>query len=75
MNRYLAASALTLALLATSGSSIAATATTQRDWQFADGQPAGLELDNFIGDLRIERGAGAGFQVSVTVTGEAASDA
>ena len=75
MNKHLATSALTLALLAASAPSIAATATTQRDWQFEGSQPAGLELDNFIGDLRIERGAGAGFQVSVTVTGEAASDA
>jgi len=48
----------------------AATATATRAWQFKDADPAALELDNLVGDVRIERGTAGGFYVSVKVTAE-----
>jgi len=49
----------------------AASATVTRAWQYKDGSAAGLELDNLIGDVRVERGNSAGFYVSVKVVAEA----
>lgn len=54
-----------------------ASATVTRAWQFKDASAAGLELDNLIGDVRVEAGSAAGFHVSVRVTaeGDTADDA
>jgi len=75
MREILAGCAIAIVLSAATATSEAATATLQRAWQFKEAQPAALRLQNFIGDLRIERGESAGFHVSVTVTAEADSDA
>lgn len=75
MKEIVAACAAAIVLLASTAPSEAATATTQRAWQFKDSEPAALKLQNFIGDLRIERGEAAGVYISATVTAEADSDA
>lgn len=51
----------------------AATATATRAWQYEDGTPPVLKVENLVGSVRIERGTAAGFHVSVEVTAEAAS--
>lgn len=51
----------------------AASATFTRAWQYKDASAAGLELDNLIGDVRVEKGDSAGFQVSVRAVAEAAT--
>lgn len=69
-----------LTLLAALGALVVATpvwgasATVTRAWQFKDDSAAGLELDNLVGDVRVERAAGAGFQVSVRAVAEADSE-
>lgn len=50
---------------------VSATAKLSRDFRFGQADPAGLEVDNLIGDVRIERGSGDGFEVDVQVTAEA----
>ena len=62
-----------LAALVLAASADAATSTAARDWQFKDDSAGGLAIDNLVGDVNIERGTAAGFQVSVKVTAEAAS--
>ena len=74
MKRFLAgATALVLVTLAAQADAASGTAT--RAWQFKDAAPAALELDNLIGDVRVERGTAAGFYVSVVVTTEADTSA
>jgi phage baseplate assembly protein gpV len=62
-----------LAALTLAVSAEAATSTATQAWQFKDDSAGGLEIDNLVGDVTIERGAAAGFYVSVKVTAEAAS--
>ena len=61
----------TLALLAVCLPAMAATATRTRAWQYKTDATAGLEVRNLIGDIRVERGADAGFHVTATATIEA----
>jgi DUF4097 and DUF4098 domain-containing protein YvlB len=62
-----------LAALVLAASAEAATSTATQAWQFKDDSAGGLEIDNLVGDVTIERGTAAGFHVSVKVTAEAAS--
>ncbi len=66
-----------LALLAAVPPALAATATVTRAWQFKPDSAAGLRIQNLVGDLRIERGAEAGFHVTAraTVTAESQAEA
>ena len=50
---------------------MAATATLTRTWQYKTDATAGLEVRNLIGDIRVERGADAGFHITATATIEA----
>lgn len=68
----LATAALAVALHALP--SEAAVAKVNRSWQFKDTATA-LEVDNLIGDVRIERAATGGFEVAVEVTTTAATEA
>lgn len=70
MNRILAVVAA-LAALSVVMPSQAASATASRAWQYKDASAAGLELDNLIGDVIVEKGDHAGFYVSVKVVAEA----
>lgn len=70
MNRTLAVLA-TLAALLVVATAQAASATATRAWQYKDASAAGLELDNLIGDVHVEKGDSAGFRISVEVTAEA----
>ena len=70
MKRFPAGSGA-LALMMLVAQADAATGTATRAWQFKDATPAALELDNLVGDVRVERGEAAGFYVSVRVTTEA----
>jgi len=62
------------ALFLVTAPSGAATATTSQAWQYKDADPAVLELENLVGDVRIERSAAAGIYVSVQVTAEGKSE-
>jgi hypothetical protein len=73
MKHTLALAAAAALFLATAQAG-AATATATRAWQYGDGSPATLKMENLVGNVRIERGAAAGFHVSVEVTAEAASE-
>ena len=73
MNRILAVLVTTTALLVATAAD-AASATFTRAWQYKDASAAGLELANLIGDVRVEKGASAGFQVSVQAVAEAATE-
>lgn len=70
MNRTLTVLAALAALLVAVPAQ-AASATVTRAWQYKDASAAGLELDNLIGDVRVEKGNSAGFYVSVKVIAEA----
>jgi hypothetical protein len=70
MNRILTVLAALAALLVAVPAQ-AASATVTRAWQYKDASAAGLELDNLIGDVRVEKGNSAGFYVSVRVIAEA----
>ena len=72
--RYTLALAAVAALLLATAQADAATATATRAWQYGDGSPATLKVENLVGDVRIEPGTAAGFHVSVEVTAEAASE-
>lgn len=75
MRHLLLAVTLLATGLGTAGSE-AATATLTRDFRFEPAIPAGLEVDNLIGDVRVEPAAeGAGFEVDVKITAEADSQA
>lgn len=74
MRKSMIAGAAAAALLLSAVQAGAATVTTTRAWQYEDGAPAALEVENLIGDVRIERGTAAGFHVSVTVTAEAGDE-
>lgn len=65
-----ATAALTLALPAD-----ATTVTVQKAWTFKAGAPAGLEVDNLVGSVIVERHAGPGVHVTATVVAGAADDA
>lgn len=65
-----ATAALALALPAE-----AATVTVQKAWTFSAGAPAGLEVDNLVGSVVVERHAGPGTHVTATVVAAAADDA
>ena len=70
MNRILTVlTALAVLLVAVPAQATSATVT--RAWQYKDASAAGLELDNLIGDVRVEQGNSAGFYVSVKVVAEA----
>ena len=73
MRSILLAGAALAALTATSAVA-AATGTLTRSWQYPD-TTTSLEVDNLIGDVRIERAQAGGFAVSVAVTTEAATQA
>lgn len=70
MNRIAIVLAAVVALLGATPAQ-AASATVTRAWQYKDGSAAGLEVDNLIGDVRVERGDTAGFYVSVKAVVEA----
>ena len=57
------------------GSAKAASATATRAWEFKPESNAGLEVRNFIGNVRVERGTTPGFHVTATTTIETASQA
>lgn len=59
-----------LAAVVVAAPAMGASATVTRAWQFKDASAAGLELENLIGDVRVEAGSAAGFHVSVQVTTE-----
>lgn len=67
--------AAALALLVASLPCLAASATATRAWQFKPESNAGLEVRNFIGNVRVERGTTPGFHVTATTTIEASSQA
>ncbi len=74
MMRFMHAGTAAAVLCLVTAQAGAATATTTRDWQFDGADPAVLKVENLVGDVRIERVAQAGFEVSVKVTAEAKSD-
>jgi hypothetical protein len=74
MTRSIHAGAAAAALFLVTAQAGAATATVTRAWQFKDAGPAVLKVENLVGDVRIQRGTAAGFEVSVEVTAEAKSD-
>jgi hypothetical protein len=74
MMRSIHAGAAVAALFLVTAQAGAATATVTRAWQFKDADPAVLKVENLVGDVRIQRGTAAGFEVSVEVTAEAKSD-
>lgn len=74
MNRMLSVLAVAAAIVFAAPAQ-AASATLTRAWQYKDASAAGLELDNLIGDVRVEQGSTAGFQVSVHAVAEAATEA
>ena len=74
MNRTIAI-IVAIATLLVAAPADAASATLTRAWQYKDASAAGLELDNLMGDVRVERGASAGFQVSVRAVAKAATEA
>jgi len=74
MKAYMLAGAAAAALMLATAQAGAATATTTRAWQYKDGTPPALKVDNLVGNVRVERGAATGFHVSVTVTAEAKSE-
>jgi len=63
-----------LLMLAALGSAAAEAATVTRAWNFKPAEVAGLQLDNLVGDLRIEPATEGGFQVTATITVEASSE-
>ena len=65
--------ATALALLTACLPAMAATATLTRAWHYKTDAAAGLEVRNLIGDIRVERGTGAGFHITATATVEAAT--
>jgi len=65
----------TFALLSAGLPATAATATLTRAWQFQGEASAGLEVRNLMGDVRVERGTGAGFHVTAEATVETGSQA
>lgn len=67
--------AAVLALAAASLPADAATATVTRAWQFKPESAGGLEINNLIGEIRVERGAGPGFHVTAVATVDADSQA
>jgi len=73
MRSMLALAAAAALFLATAQAG-AATATTARAWQYEDGSPATLKVENLVGNVRIERATAPGFNVSVEVTAEAATE-
>lgn len=73
MNRMLSILAIAAAM-AVAAPAQGASATLNRAWQFKDASAAGLELDNLIGDVRVEKGSTAGFQVRVRAVAEAATE-
>lgn len=66
--RTMIRAAAALALLTACLPAMAATATLTRAWQYKTDAAAGLEVHNLIGDIRIERGTEAGFQITATAT-------
>jgi hypothetical protein len=72
--KYTLALVAAAALFLATAQAGAATATATRAWQYGDDSPATLKVENLVGNVRIERGAAAGFHVSVEVTAEAASE-
>jgi len=73
--RMMIRAAGTLALMAACVPAVAATATQTRAWEFKSNAAAGLEVRNLIGDVRVERGTGAGFRVTAHATVEADTQA
>lgn len=53
----------------------AAKVTQHHEFRFEAAAPAGLEVDNLVGDVRIEPNAAGGFEVDVEVTVEAGGEA
>lgn len=72
MNNFLRFT-VALAMLASGLPAAAATAT--RAWQFKPESVGGLAVRNLIGDIRVERGTGAGVQVTARATIDAKSAA
>lgn len=64
-----------VALLATNLPAAAETATVTRAWQFRPESAQGLEVNNLIGNIRVERGADAGVHVTAHATVDAGSRA
>ena len=73
MNQFFRATAA-LALLAASLPALAASATVARAFTFKPASNAGLKVQNLVGDVRVERGAGPGIEVAATTTVEAATE-
>ena len=73
MTKFFRATAA-LALLAASLPALAASATVARTFTFKPESNAGLKVQNLVGDVHVERGAGAGIEIVATTTAEAASE-
>jgi DUF4097 and DUF4098 domain-containing protein YvlB len=73
MNRLYRATAA-LALLSASLPALAASATVARAFTFKPESNAGLRVQNLVGNVRVERGAGPGIEVATITTVEAATE-
>lgn len=75
MNRQQTRVLAAVAALALGGPAGAATASLQKAWTFNAAARSGLEVDNLMGSVVVERKEGPGYHVTVTVTAGASDDA